>query len=227
MPLVSSVTGCSTCSRVFTSRKLMTPVAADEVLDRAGAVVVGLAADRLGRLVDRARAARRSGTAPAPPRPASGCAAAASSPGCRRRSRCRAGRPAPGPRRAAACPGSARRSTRRGRTRPAASRTATPYSSGISSILRAIFMPAAAAAERGLDRDRQAVLARRRRRPRRRRSPDPCVPGTSGAPARSAMCRAVTLSPRSRIDLRATGRSRSARRRSPPAAKSAFSDRKP
>ena len=39
-----------------------------------------------------------------------------------------------------------------------ASRTADSYSSGISSSVRATLRPAAAAAERGLDRDRQAVL---------------------------------------------------------------------
>ncbi len=54
MPAVSSVTGCSTCSRVLTSRNEMVPSGADQVLDRAGPVVAGLAADRLGRLVDLA-----------------------------------------------------------------------------------------------------------------------------------------------------------------------------
>ena len=94
------------------------PVLPDEELDGAGAVVAGLPADRLRRLVDRGAAARRTGTGRAPPRRASGSDAAASSRGCRRRSRCRACRPAPAPRRAGACRGSARRSTRRGRTPP-------------------------------------------------------------------------------------------------------------
>ena len=52
MPLVSSLTGCSTCRRVLTSRKEIEPSAPDEVLDGAGAVVAGLGADGLGRLVD-------------------------------------------------------------------------------------------------------------------------------------------------------------------------------
>ena len=52
MPAVSSVTGCSTCSRVLTSRKRDGAVASDEIFDRAGAVVAGLAADRLGGGVD-------------------------------------------------------------------------------------------------------------------------------------------------------------------------------
>ncbi len=63
-------------------------------------------------------AARRSRTAPAPLPPVSGSGAAASSRGCPRRRRCRAGRRSPAPRRGGACPGSARRSTHRGRTRP-------------------------------------------------------------------------------------------------------------
>jgi hypothetical protein len=37
MPVVSSVTGCSTCSRVLTSRKEIVAVLADQVLDGAGA----------------------------------------------------------------------------------------------------------------------------------------------------------------------------------------------
>ena len=44
MPVVSSVTGCSTCSRVLTSRKEIGAVGADEELDGAGAEVAGLAA---------------------------------------------------------------------------------------------------------------------------------------------------------------------------------------
>ena len=50
--MVSSVTGCSTCSRVLTSRKEIDAVGADQELDRAGAVVAGLRADGLGRGVD-------------------------------------------------------------------------------------------------------------------------------------------------------------------------------
>ena len=42
IPLVSSETGCSTCSRVFTSRNETVPSCADQELDGAGAVVAGL-----------------------------------------------------------------------------------------------------------------------------------------------------------------------------------------
>ena len=52
MPVVSSVTGCSTCRRVLTSRKEISAVLADQVLDGARTVVAGLLADALGRLVD-------------------------------------------------------------------------------------------------------------------------------------------------------------------------------
>ena len=58
---------------------------------------------------------------------------------------------------------------------------------------------APAAAERGLDGDRQADLARRTRRPRRRRATGFSVPGASGAPTDSATWRAVTLSPSASI----------------------------
>ena len=127
-----------------------------------GADVAGLAQDRLGRRGTAASAARRSGTAPGPPRRASGGGAAASSRGWRRRPRCRARRRGTGSRRAAAGPGSARRSTRRGRTRPPPrgprSRTARRSRSSVAGDLEA----AAAAAERRLDGDRQAVPARER-----------------------------------------------------------------
>ena len=59
MPAVSSVTGCSTCSRVFTSRNEIGAVLADQVLDGAGAVVAGLLADAPWRCGGSARAARR------------------------------------------------------------------------------------------------------------------------------------------------------------------------
>ncbi len=52
MPAVSSVTGCSTCRRVLTSRKEISAVLADEVFDGARAVVAGFLADALGGLVD-------------------------------------------------------------------------------------------------------------------------------------------------------------------------------
>ena len=52
------------------------------------------------------------------------------------------------------------------------------------------------------------------------------VPGTRGAPARSAMCRAVTLSPRSRIDC-GDGPIQISPASSTAWANSAFSDRKP
>ena len=47
---------------------------------------------------------------------------------------------------------------------------------------------ASAAAVRGLDGDRQAVLLDERERPRRRRRPGPGCPGASGAPTFSATC---------------------------------------
>ena len=92
-------------------------VPGDEELAGAGADVPGLLEDRLAGLVELARPGRRRGTARAPPRPASGGGAAASSRGSRRPRRCRAGRPGTGSRRAAACRGTSRRSTRRDRTR--------------------------------------------------------------------------------------------------------------
>ena len=46
-PLVSSVTGCSTCSRVLTSRKEIVPSWRDQELARAGADVAGRLGDRL------------------------------------------------------------------------------------------------------------------------------------------------------------------------------------
>ena len=58
---------------------------------------------------------------------------------------------------------------------------------------------APAAAERRLDRDRQAVLLGERDDLVGARTPGRRCRATSGAPARCAMCRAVTLSPRSRI----------------------------
>ena len=56
--------------------------------------------------------------------------------------------------------------------------------------------PAAAAAERRLDRDRQPVLRRRTPRTSSASATGSAVPGTSGAPTFCAMCRAWTLSPR-------------------------------
>ncbi len=94
------------------------PVLGDEELAGAGADVAGLGQDRLGGLVEPGPPAPRSGTVPAPPRPASGCGAAASSRGWRRPRRCRAGRPGTGSRRGAAGRGTSPRSTRRGRRHP-------------------------------------------------------------------------------------------------------------
>ena len=51
--MTSSLTGCSTCSRVFTSRNEIGAVLADQELARAGADVAGLAQDRLGGRVER------------------------------------------------------------------------------------------------------------------------------------------------------------------------------
>ena len=55
---------------------------------------------------------------------------------------------------------------------------------------------ATATSERGLDRDRQAVLLGELRRPRRRPRAGPWCRRASGAPTFSAMWRALTLSPR-------------------------------
>ena len=52
MPVTSSVTGCSTCRRVLTSRNEIVPSLPDEELAGAGADVAGLAEDRLGRAVE-------------------------------------------------------------------------------------------------------------------------------------------------------------------------------
>ena len=92
-------------------------VDADQVLDGAGAVVAGLRADGLGGAVDRGpllvgeerRGRLLDQLLVAPLQRAVA--------GADDDRRCRGCRRAPGPRRAGACPGTARRSTRRGRRR--------------------------------------------------------------------------------------------------------------
>ena len=150
--------------------------------------------------MDRPCAARRSGTARAPPRRASGSGAAASSRGCRRRRRCRACRRSPGPRRGAACPGSARRSTRRGRTPRSPRGRPTRTARGSPRWSRATFMPRPPPPNAALIAIGSAVLLGERDDLVGVLDTGSRVPGTSGAPARMAMWRAVTLSPRSRID---------------------------
>ena len=194
-PVTSSETGCSTCRRVLTSRKEMVPSWPTRNSHVPGADVPGLAQDRLGRVVEGRRPARRSGTARAPPRPASGGGAAASSRGWRPPRRCRAGRPGTGSRRGAACRGSARRSTRRGRTprRPRGPRTRT--CSATSPISRATFRPRPPppnAALIAIGRPCSSANATTSSA----FSTGSWVPATSGAPTFSAMWRALTLSPR-------------------------------
>ena len=55
MPVTSSVTGCSTCRRVLTSRKEIVPSWPTRNSHGAGADVAGLAQDRLGGLVELGR----------------------------------------------------------------------------------------------------------------------------------------------------------------------------
>ena len=80
-----------------------------------------------------------------------------------------------------------------------ASRTAESNSSGISSFVADHLEPAPAAAERRLDRDRQAVLLGEGDAPRRRPSPGPWCRAPAARRPWSAMCRACTLSPRREI----------------------------
>ena len=199
MPVTSSVTGCSTCSRVLTSRKEIVPSWPTRNSQVPGADVAGLADDRLGRAVELARCCvgeeRRRGLLDELLVAALQRAVTGATP----RPRCRACRPGTGSRRAAGGPGSARRSTRRGRTpRPPRGRRES-YSSGISSQRAGDLQPAPAAAERRLDGDRQAVLARRTRPPRRRRRPGPgCRAPAARRPA-GRCAGPATLSPSARM----------------------------
>ena len=97
-PVTASVTGCSTCSRVFISMKKKSPVGIEQEFDRAGADVIdGFRQRDRGRaeLVAQAPHRRR---ARGIPRSASGGAAAPSSRARRDARRCRAGRRTPAPR---------------------------------------------------------------------------------------------------------------------------------
>ena len=79
-----------------------------------------------------------------------------------------------------------------------ASRTAESYSSGISSIERATFRPRPPppnAALMAMGSPNSVAKATTSSAP----DTGSAVPGTCGAPARAAMCRADTLSPRSRM----------------------------
>ena len=64
MPVTSSVTGCSTCRRVFISRKIEAPVLAGDELDSAGAVVTDGLGERdrlLAHFRARLRVEKRAG----------------------------------------------------------------------------------------------------------------------------------------------------------------------
>ncbi len=97
-PVTISVTGCSTCSRVFISMKKKRAVLLGDELDRARADV----ADGLRRgdrgLAHRAASLGRHARAPAPPRAPSGGGAAPSSRARTDARRCRACRRTPGSR---------------------------------------------------------------------------------------------------------------------------------
>ena len=138
-----SVTGCSTCSRVFISRKKKSPVVVGQELDGARAGV----ADRLGGQPRPPRTAcsRIPGcarpAATAPPRRSSGGGAGSSIRARRPPTPCRARRPSPGPRRGGRWPGSARRTPSGRRTPTAASRRAASTCSGSSARSRTTRMP--------------------------------------------------------------------------------------
>ena len=89
-PVTHSVTGCSTCSRVFISRKKNSPAGASEELDRAGADVADRAGGRDRRVAAAGPAARRRPPATASPRRSSGAGAGSSTPARRAPPRCRA-----------------------------------------------------------------------------------------------------------------------------------------
>ena len=120
-PVIASVTGCSTCSRVFISMKQKRPSAVEQELDRAGAFVVDRRAARRARWRPGARAAPGRPPATALPRSASGADAAPSSRARRGAARGRGDRRRPGPRRGARRRARARGSRRRRRTPPGAS----------------------------------------------------------------------------------------------------------
>ena len=106
-----------------------------------------------------------------------------------------------------------------------ASRTADSYSSGISLRSRATFIPRPPppnAALIAIGRPCSSAKASTSSAP----DTGSLVPGTSGAPARVAMCRAVTLSPRSRMAC-GVGPIQVSPASITAWAKSAFSDRKP
>ena len=155
-PVTASVTGCSTWSRVLTSRKWKSPSGAEQELDGAGADVVDGRGGPDGGLAQPGaqRAVHRRATAP--PRRPSGCAAGSSTPARTARRGGRAGRRRPGPRRAGpgspAAPGT--RSRRRRPTPPRGRRPRRRPSScaGVGDDAHA----APAAAEGGLDHQRVA-----------------------------------------------------------------------
>ena len=215
-PVTSSVTGCSTCSRAFISRKKCVDgiVGVGDELDRAGAVVARGLRQR-DRLVARAsRAARRRRPATATPRSPSGGAAAASTRARRARARCRACRRSPAPRCAARAAGSARGTRGRRRSPPAASRRAAAIASSRSSARSTTRIPRPPPPAAALTSTGYSTVSRR------------VASGRSARRPRSAASFARTLSPISSIasgdgPTNTTPASAHAR------ASAGFSDRKP
>ena len=203
-PLTSSVTPCSTCRRVFTSRNQNRPPGS-----RRNSAVAALwrpAADATRTAI--AWSSRRSGLGqarePATPRRASGGGAGASSPAHPGRRRSRPGRPGAGPR----CGGPAGPRARGRRCRPRRPRPPRPSRRRARRAgpgpLDAAHPPPPAAGGR-LDEEREADpprLAGDAPRPRSARSTrtGSSVPGTTGTPASVARRRAASLSPRAAID---------------------------
>ena len=72
-PVTASVTGCSTCSRVFISRKWKPPAVVEQELDRAGALVADGRGHRQRSRAHPHRAAAHPRPAPATPPRSSGC----------------------------------------------------------------------------------------------------------------------------------------------------------
>ena len=126
--MTSSVTGCSTCSRVLTSRKQNAPVGVHDELDGARAGVAERLARGHGGAPTARRAGRRRRPATGTPRRSSGACAGSSSRARTARRRCRARRRGSAPRRGGgrrrSAPGT--RCRRRTRTRPPAGRSRRP-----------------------------------------------------------------------------------------------------
>ena len=123
-PVTSSVTGCSTCRRVFISRNQNSPSAAEQELDGAGPDVADGAGGGDGGVGHPARAAPRRRPATAPPRRSSGDGAGSSTPARAATTVCRGRRRTPASRRAGRARRSARQNTVPSPNAAAASRSA-------------------------------------------------------------------------------------------------------